>query len=157
MSPTTRSCWRCTPPTGPAEPSVDAIQKIFRLTIVRELRELYDGIEVMIGGHKTIVSAVLGCSSCDLPAARKFGGQIGHGAGCPCSKCWIKYLEMIGFDVAARAKTGDKHQSFADAWVAAKSIADRKRVLEAGGVRPCALLEAPGYDSVKTPTIDSMH
>ena len=79
---------------GPREPSRDINSFLSPLT--DELEELWEGVELnvargcMITGTVTYRAALL-CLGCDIPAARKVGGFLGHGAKRGCSKCMKEF------------------------------------------------------------------
>lgn len=46
--------------------------------LVTDLKQLWTGVTVKIDGRPTAIRAALSCLACDVPAARKVGGYVGH-------------------------------------------------------------------------------
>lgn len=65
---------------GPHEPSLDI--NAYLEPVVADLMKLWKGVEA-----ETSEDAALICSSSDVPACRKIGGFVGHGAVKGCSRC----------------------------------------------------------------------
>lgn len=56
--------------------------------LVEDLKYLWDnGVLLNLHFKRTRVKAALLCVSCDIPAARKVCGFLGHAARLGCSKC----------------------------------------------------------------------
>lgn len=70
---------------GPSEPSMNIYSYLEPL--IDELLLLWDGITVTINGKREKIRAALSCIACDVPAARKIGGFIGHKGKRGCSRC----------------------------------------------------------------------
>ena len=70
---------------GPHEPTLHI--NSFIETLVQELLVLWKGIEKPTTEGTQVVHAVLLCNSSDIPATRKVGGFVGHGAPNGCSSC----------------------------------------------------------------------
>ena len=70
---------------GPHEPSLHI--NSFLEQLVAELNKLWKGVEIKTSeGKNTLLAAVI-CNSSDIPASRKVGGFVGHGANKGCSRC----------------------------------------------------------------------
>ena len=69
----------------PHEPSLHI--NSFIEPLVQELLKLWKGIEMRTMEGTQVVRAVLLCNSSDIPATRKVGGFVGHGAPKGCSRC----------------------------------------------------------------------
>lgn len=75
---------------GPKEPPLNL--NSFLHPFVDELLKLWQGVVMTCeGGAKVLVRAALLCCACDIPAARKVCGFVGHGALKGCSKCLLNF------------------------------------------------------------------
>ena len=63
---------------GPTEPHLHV--NPFLEQLVEELLKLWKGIEMITTEGTQTVHAILLCNSSDIPATRKWGGVVGHGA-----------------------------------------------------------------------------
>ena len=71
---------------GPKEP--EKTVNSFLHPLVQELLQLWEGVVVKApDGSSILVRAALTCVACDIPAARKVCGFLGHNALLGCSKC----------------------------------------------------------------------
>ena len=75
---------------GPHEPSL-RINSF--LPLVEDLLKLWNGVTTE---GKQLVQVALLCNSSDIPATRKVGGFVGHGALKGCSRC-LKSFETTSF------------------------------------------------------------
>ena len=75
---------------GPKEPEL--LMNSFLQPLVDELKALWEGV-VMYTTNKApvMVRAALLCVGCDIPAARKVCGFLGHRATMGCSKCLLPF------------------------------------------------------------------
>ena len=75
---------------GPHEPKLNI--NSFLEPLVEELLELWDGVIMETAQNvEVLVRAALICVACDIPAARKVCGFVGHGAYRGCSKCLLTF------------------------------------------------------------------
>ena len=99
---------------GPREPkSINSFLK----PLVDELLLLWNGkilsVNTSTGIKDEFVRAALLCVSCDLPAAQKTCGFLGHSANLSCSKCFKKSpgevvnKDYSGFDHSSWEKTNN--------------------------------------------------
>ena len=70
---------------GPREPSLNMNSDLE--PVVRELLQLYKGVEMNTPDGVKSVRAALLCTASDIPATRKLGGFVGHGSLKGCSRC----------------------------------------------------------------------
>ena len=70
---------------GPHEPSLHI--NPFLEPLVEDLLKLWNGVEMLTTEGKHVIHAALLCNSSDIPATRKIGGFVGHGALKGCSRC----------------------------------------------------------------------
>ena len=118
----------------------------------------------------TEIGIALLCVACDLPAARKVGGFVGHGAKRGCHRCKTTF-ETVDMDNGGppRVTHGDFN---VDEWEpqteqdvrrhAAKfrslpNVTQKKRYASNNGVRYTELLRLPYFDPVRMLIVDPMH
>ena len=70
---------------GPKEPSLH--MNSYLEPMVRELQQLWKGIEMITPDGVKLVRAALLCTAADIPATRKIGSFVGHSANKGCSRC----------------------------------------------------------------------
>lgn len=70
---------------GPSEPSMNI--NSYLEPVVKDLKNLWEGVLLDINGKQTKIRAAVACLACDVPAARKVGGFIGFKAKYGCTKC----------------------------------------------------------------------
>ena len=124
-----------------------------------------------MGGHcirnrKRLVRAVLLCAGCDIPAARKVCGFVGHAGYRVCSKCLLAFpTEEFGqkadysninmSEWTPRSKT--EHKKHAKAHKLSSTKSEQKAIEREYGVRCSVLNELPYFDSPRMCIIDPMH
>ena len=75
---------------GPKEPQLHI--NSFLSPLVDELQQLWQGLPMQLhNGLHVLVRAALLCVGCDIPAARKVCGFVGHQALKGCSKCLLSF------------------------------------------------------------------
>ena len=80
---------------GPDEPKHDI--NYFLRPFVDELLTLWEqGISVKSPTGRVTVKCALACVACDIPAARKVSGFIGHSGRLGCSKCKKEFKSISG-------------------------------------------------------------
>ena len=123
-------------------------------------------IEMLTTEGKQIIQAVILCNSSDVPATRKVGGFVGHGALKGCSRCLKSFTttafkekaDYSGFDSATWPKRSmEEHRRKGMDWKHAKTQAERQRIEREYGVRFTELLRLPYFDSVRFSVVDPMH
>ena len=70
---------------GPKEPELTI--NSFLEPFVDELLQLWDGVAMKTHNSAVLVRAALLCVACDIPAARKVCGFVGHNSLLACSRC----------------------------------------------------------------------
>lgn len=79
---------------GPREPKSNI--NSFLRPLIDELLKLWHGVMMKTeSGLSVIVRAALLCVACDIPAARKTCGFVGHSANHGCSKCLVTFLTHL--------------------------------------------------------------
>ena len=68
---------------GPHEPSKNI--NSYLAPLVDDLKQLWHGVIMQLQGSQVVVRAALTCTACDIPAARKVSGFVGHNALHGCS------------------------------------------------------------------------
>ena len=122
---------------GPNEPSLHV--NSFLEPLVADLQKLWKGIEVETSeGMKTFFAAII-CNSCDIPACRKLGGFVGHGANMGCSRCLKSFgsesrkfgdkadYSGVDYDSWDRRSAQDHYNKGMD-WIHARTFADRSKI-----------------------------
>ena len=74
---------------GPKEPSKSL--NSYLTPMVAELLELWEGVTMDVFSGKKTIRAPLLCIACDIPAARKVSGFLGHAANLGCSRCYSNF------------------------------------------------------------------
>ena len=150
---------------GPREPK--KTMNSYLRPLVDELKILWDGVVMnCASGTPLIVRAALLCTSCDIPAARKVSGFVGHSAYRACSRCLkpfptAAFGEKPDYSGFCRGmwspRTTESHVVHATRYKCAKTHKERKAIEREYGCRYSVLLELPYYDIVRFCVIDPMH
>ncbi|XP_077996898.1 uncharacterized protein LOC144450190 isoform X2 [Glandiceps talaboti] len=152
---------------GPSEPKRDINSYLDPL--VDELLELNDGVPLEDTSYCgwNIYSMILLSLSCDIPACRKCGGFLGHGAKRGCSKCLRIFERTDGFGSKAdysgfnpeewEPRSNEDHKRFAEIAKKAKTKTERDKVEKQYGARFSSLFRLPYYDAIRFCLVDPMH
>ena len=149
---------------GPQEPS--GTINTFMGPMVSELLELWQGCWLGSDLSRRYVRAALLCVSCDIPAARKVCGIVGHSALMGCSRCKKKFptesfgekADYSGFDVNEwTERTNEDQKKYAYEHLTAKTATMQKKIEREQGVKYSVLNELPYYDTVRFMILDPMH
>ena len=150
---------------GPREPKKE--MNSYLRPLVKELNQLWDGVMMQCAsGTPVIVRAALICTACDIPAARKVSGFLGHSAYRACSRCLKPFptkafgekADFSGFDRNLwPPRSKDSHFSHAKRYKNARLDREQKAIEREYGCRYSVLLELPYYDIVRFCVIDPMH
>ena len=150
---------------GPHEPSLNI--NTFLRPLVDELKQLWCGVKLVTRENVSVfVRAALICAACDIPAARKTCGFLGHQATMGCSKCLTSFPvgrfgekhDYSNFDRATwKARTGFAHRSIALDHQACQTKSDQYDIEHATGVRYSVLVDLPYFDAPKMCVVDPMH
>ena len=150
---------------GPREPSLHI--NTFLRPLVDELKEFWRGVPMKNSeGQTVIVRAALLCSGCDIPAARKVCGFVGHGATKGCSKCFSSFstasfgekADYSNFDRRSwERRTNDHHRTIALQHRDCNTKKDRLKIERDYGIRYSVSLELPYFDAARMCTVDPMH
>ena len=123
-------------------------------------------LEIETSEGKQCLYATLICNSSDVPACRKVGGFVGHGAVKGCSRCLKSFTsqsfgdksDYSGFHRTSRPKrTLDQRRIQGMAWKHARTMTDRNKIEREFGVRFTELLRLPYFDTIQFSVIDVMH
>lgn len=79
---------------GPSEPKMNI--NSYLKPLIEDLPSLWRGVVIHINGEQKKIRAAVSCLSCDVPAARKVGGYVGHRGKYGCSKC-LKEFSVTRF------------------------------------------------------------
>ena len=138
----------------------------FLKPLVEELLKLWNGIEMVTTEGNQLIRAVLLCHSSDIPATRKMGGFVGHGALKGCSRCLKSFVtrsftekpDYSGFDCENwpnRSMNDHRRKGFE--WKHAKTQAEHQKIEREYGVRFTELLRLPYFDCARFSVVDPMH
>ena len=135
--------------------------------LVDELLTLWDGVIMKSSmQNSVIVRAALLCVSCDIPAARKVCGFVGHRGFKACTKCLKDFpTESFGdlpdYSGFEREKwpirTNTTHRQFASEYLACQTKSEQKQNLKKHGCRYSVLLRLSYFDPIRMCVIDPMH
>ena len=149
---------------GPSEPSKNINSYLDPL--VTDLKQLWKGVTVKINGRPTAIRAALSCLACDVPAARKVGGFVGHNGNMGCSKCLKQFPvekfgenpDYSGFDKSEwEPRNHGTHVWYARQQKHAKTEKERMCIESMHGARYTSLYELPYYHAISSCVIDPMH
>ena len=149
---------------GPHEPSLHI--NSYLEPLVTDLISLWKGISLTTPEGCKVIRAALLCNSSDIPAARKVGGFVGHGALKGCSRCLKEFptssfrekADYSGFDRSTwPRRTIQEQKKNSKEWKLAKTQAQRIKIEREYGVRYTELTRLPYFDSVRFTVVDPMH
>ena len=150
---------------GPTEPSLHI--NTFLKPLVEELKSLWIGRTLKNAeGNIVFVRAALLCCGCDIPAARKLCGFVGHRATKGCSKCLASFPTQSFGEKADYSnfnrdewelRTNEAHRILASKYYNCNTQVDQHKIERESGVRYTVLLELPYFDASRMCTIDPMH
>ena len=150
---------------GPKEPQLNI--NSFLKPLVDDLAKLWTGLVLYTKDKSPVfVRAALLCVGCDIPAARKTCGFVGHGALRGCSKCLLEFptdafgdkpdysnfnrSEWLPRSIAEHRKAALKHK-------AGNTKSALHEIERQSGVRYTVLVELPYFDPPRMCIIDPMH
>ena len=151
---------------GPGEP---ASLNPFLVPVVSELKELWEiGITVRHSGSSAVPEtffAALLLVACDVPAARKLCGFLGHGAKRGCSKCKKEFItgenfgDKMNFDGFENClhRTNEEHRSQAQEILLEDTYQGREGKQTKYGTRYTELMQLEYFDCIRFTIIDPMH
>ena len=149
---------------GPSEPKLTA--NTFLEPLVKELQELWKA-EHRFTIHGTFfkrpIKVGLICVACDIPAARKIGGFLGHMANQGCSFCKKKFykngkLDFSGFDRDHwPPRTSEEHKREAKETLEETSPTAQQNRCSLHGARYSVLHELEYFDCIRFFVVDPMH
>ena len=150
---------------GPKEPELH-INSFLQL-LVDDLKKLWKGVQMITyRGVPVIVRAALLCVGCDIPAARKVSGFVGHRATMGCSRCLSSFpTEHFGdkpdysnFDRSTwTIRDIENHKAHALHHRDCNTKSDRVAIERSYGVRYSCLLQLPYFNPPRLCIIDPMH
>ena len=108
-------------------------------------------------GSSGLVRAALNCVACDIPAARKVCGFVGHSANLACSKCLKVFptkafgekSDYSGFDRTLwTPRQLENHRNYAYKHKDAQNRSQEISIEKSNGCRFSVLLELPYFENV---------
>ena len=151
---------------GPGEPSS---LNPFLVPVVTELKELWKtGVEVCHPSSPGVPQrffAALLLVACDVPAARKLCGFLGHGAKRGCSKCKKEFIPGLNFGDKMNFggfenclhRTNQEHRSEAQEILLEDTFQGREDRQTQYGTCYTELMQLEYFDCVRFTIIDPMH
>ena len=124
------------------------------------------------GAREVPVRIALTCVACDIPAARKVCGFLGHRVTLGCNKCYVRFKQMkdadsawtnyAGFDTTQwTPRTNEDHRHRCEMIYEEFQRSNTKTVLQTAesqfGLRYSTLLELPYFDPIRYTIVDPMH
>ena len=149
---------------GPGEPKLTA--NTFLKPLVEELQSLWKSKErFAVSGNlfRKRIQAGLICVSCDIPAARKIGGFMGHMANQGCSKCRKEFfkqgrLDFSGFNRECwPPRVSNDHKRDAKESLLETTPTAQQNKCAVHGARYSVLHELEYFDCIRFFVIDPMH
>lgn len=146
---------------GPHEPKLH--MNSFLEHLVKDLLQLWKGVPMQTPEGEKDIKAVLLCVACDIPASRKVGGFLGHGALKGCSRCLKSFptekfgekSDYSGFDRSSwDPRSLEKHRQQGMAWKHAITLSQRKEIERKEGVRFTELLRLPYFNTISCVVVD---
>ena len=150
---------------GPREPKC---LNPFLKPLVEELLELWNGIDFPVHTSTGIkceyVKAAILCVCCDLPAASKTCGFLGHSANLSCTKCLkispgeVGNKDYSGFNRSSwKKRNNDQHRKAIQKIMKCNTKTSREEMESKEGCRYSSLVELPYFDATRMLCIDPMH
>lgn len=149
---------------GPKEP--EKTVNSFLEPLVHELQLLWKGVQITTNHGAVLVRAALTCVACDIPAARKVCGFVGHNARLACSKCskifptsaFGEKPDYSGFDRTAWVgRSLDDHRKYCAKHKVSNTQSAQVSLEREHGCRYSVLLELSYFDPIRMTIVDPMH
>ena len=150
---------------GPKEPQLHI--NSFLNPLVDELHTLWQGIPMELNnGMHVLVRAALLCVGCDIPAARKVCGFVGHRALKGCSKCLLSFPtttfgekgDYSNYDRSTwDPRTNVLHGQVARKYQQCNTRSEQPELERTYGIRYSVLIELPYFDASRMCVVDPMH
>ena len=141
----------------------------FMLPLVQELQEFWNpGVRLFTAESprfKLQFRLALMCVACDIPAARKVCGFMGHSANLGCSRCLKRFPSLSdkkrdcsGFDRESwPSRDLNSHKRTCQRLKKCKSSNESGILESQSGIRYSVLIELPYFDPIRFTVVDPMH
>lgn len=149
---------------GPHEPKS---MNSFLYPLVNELCNLWKGVMLKtVPGTGVVVRAALLCVACDIPAARKVCGFVGHNGLHGCSKCLCEFPtttfgekpDYSNYNRSTwKVRNPIEHKEQAAHHKNCNTKSEQKHIEKKYGLRYSSLLALPYFDASRMCIIDPMH
>lgn len=150
---------------GPNEPHLT--MNSYLEPLIHDLLQLWNGVTMKLQfSSSTLVRAALLCVTCDIPAARKVCGFVGHNALKACTKCCKTFPtknfgekpDYSGFDRSNwMIRTNATHRDSANKYRTCTTRSAQIDIERTYGCRYSVLLQLPYFDPIHMCVIDPMH
>ena len=108
------------------------------------MEKLWEGVTIKVNGKPVKIRAAISCLACDVPAARKVGGFVGHRGYSSCNKCY-KTVIILTIQDLKNQNGKDDNMHYMYGMLAnkktARSESERKAVESEFGARYSLLYE----------------
>ncbi len=148
---------------GPSEPN--HVMNTYLTPMIKELQDLWKGVEMKLPTGNKMVRAALLCTGCDIPASKKLCGFRGFGSSRGCNRCF-KLFDGSGFCKSYAdfdrnlwpKRTNFDHRQKAEEVKKATTLGEKERLEIEYGLRYSSLLQLPYYDAIRMSSIiDPLH
>ena len=150
---------------GPHEPKLRI--NSFLQPLVDDLLKLWNGVILKTcNGMQKLVRGALLCSSCDVPAARKVCGFVGHRGTRGCSRCLTVFPttefkqkpDYSNFNRESwELRTKLNHQQWCEKYLLCNTRAGQIEIERKYGIRYSCLVQLPYFDCSRMCIVDPMH
>lgn len=150
---------------GPKDPHMHI--NSFLAPLVEDLNRLWKGVQMVLPNNlSVVVRGALLCVGCDIPAARKVCGFVGHQALKGCSKCLLSFptrafgekADYSNFNASSwPPRTNVVHREIPDKYLQCNTRSKQHKLERQYGIRYSVLLQLPYFNAPRMCVVDPMH